>query len=154
MPLKSIREGYQGVARLENFTRQSLIEIMSDDEKQDSGNPQGRFLGNLITAKDAETGSKLTLDELVENVIISLVAGRGTTAVTTTYFIWELGRRPVKKFTKKVAADEVRRGVSRTPKSCPTYKEVSNLGCQFWSLDGRAYYLPLTNLAILQRDDR
>ncbi|KEF62035.1 uncharacterized protein A1O9_00007 [Exophiala aquamarina CBS 119918] len=123
MPLKFIREGYQGVAKLENFSRQSLTEFISDVEKQDPDNAQGRFLRNLTTAKDAETGSTFTLDELVENVIIFLVAGSGTTAVATTYFIWELGRRL--EIHRKVA-DEVRRAFP-DPQTLPTYEEASKL---------------------------
>lgn len=123
MPLNFIREGYRGVARLENFSRESLTEFLSDFEKQDPDDAQGRFLKNLTMATDAETGSKLTLDELVENVIIFLVAGSGTTAVTTTYFIWEIGRRP--EIHKKVA-EEIRTAFP-DPQTFPTYEEASKL---------------------------
>ena len=123
LPLNFIREGYQGVARLENFSRESLTQSMGDFEKQDPDDAQGRFLRNLITATDAETGSKLGLDELVENVIIFLVAGSGTTAVTTTYFIWELGRRLE---VKKKVAEEIRTAFP-DPQIFPTYEEASKL---------------------------
>jgi len=63
------------------------------------------------------------LDELGENVIIFLVAGSGTTAVTTTYFIWELGRRP--EVHKKVA-EEIRTAFP-DPQIFPKYEEASKL---------------------------
>lgn len=140
MPLNFIREGYRGVARLENFSRESLTDFLSDVEKQDPSDSQGQFLKNLTMATDAETGSKLTLDELVENVIIFLVAGSGTTAVTTTYFIWEIGRRP--EIHKRVA-EEIRTAFP-DPQTFPKYEEVSKLVSLSKYLGGERNYLPLT----------
>lgn len=123
LPLKFIRDGYQGVARLESFSRQSIRNFVEDLEKKDLDSSEGRFLRGLITATDVETGNKLSMDELVENAMIFLVAGSGTTAVTTTYFIWELGRRP--RIQKKLV-EEIRTAFP-DPNTSPSYEEACKL---------------------------
>jgi cytochrome P450 len=84
---------------------------------------KGAFLRNLLDAIDTETSSKLTLEELVENTIIFLVAGSDTTAVTTIYTIWALNQKPevYKKFT-----DEIRTAFP-DPRVEPTYEVTSRL---------------------------
>lgn len=125
LPLRFIRDGYRGVDRLEGFSRQAIRDFISDldGQKSEKDNEGGQFLRNLVTAKDAETGSNLTVDELVENVIIFLVAGSGTTAVTTTYFIWEMGRRP--EMQKKLV-EEIR-ATFPDPDIFPSYERASKL---------------------------
>lgn len=122
-PIKAIQEGFQGIARLQDFSRRSVSDVMEALDKQESKAPHARFMNNLVTAVDPETGSKLSMDELVENAIIFLVAGSGTTAVTTTYFIWEIGRRPLmhQKLAKEV------RSAFPDCEVAPTYEEASKL---------------------------
>ena len=123
MPLAGIRNGLQGVARLEEFSRAHVEAYLSRSANKSEAGPEGRFLHNLATAVDPETGSKMTEKELVENTIIFLTAGSGTTAATLVYFIWECGRH-----------DDVRRRLIREirstfpdPKVMPNYEQASKL---------------------------
>lgn len=90
---------------------------------KDKGGLQKSFLANLVTAKDAETGSTLSMPELVEHAIIFLVAGSGTTASAMTYLLWELGRR---KEVQERLSTEIRDAFP-DPKIMPTYEKASNL---------------------------
>jgi cytochrome P450 len=82
-PIKAFREGLKGLSRLQEFSRAHVMAYMARSaEKADFG-PRGKFLQNLALSVDAETGTKLTQEELVENAIIFLAAGSGTTAATT-----------------------------------------------------------------------
>ena len=122
LPIASLQEGYRGLNRLKQFSRSAVIEFLDNLEK-DGVTEKGTLLENLAGARDEETGSKLSLDELVENAIIFLVAGSGTTAVTTTYFIWECGRRPD---IRKRLVHEIRAAFPDS-KSMPTYEKASQL---------------------------
>ena len=125
LPIKRIQDGYKGLAKLINFARDSVQTFITRLEKEgpDSSFAQGTFLRNLVEAVDAETGSKLTFEELVENAIIFLVAGSDTTAVTTCYAIWECGRRP--ECGRKLV-EEIRTAFP-DQKLVPTYEEASKL---------------------------
>ena len=73
-------------------------------EKSETGD-EGKFLQNLASAVDLETGTRLTQAELVENAIVFLTAGSGTTAATMIYLIWECGRNSA---VRKRLIDEIR----------------------------------------------
>lgn len=122
LPIPAIREGFKRVARLEDFSRSTVKDFL---RKHKDGDPstKGSFLENLITAEDSETGAKLSMDELVENTIIFLVGGSGTTAAATVWFIWECSRNPN---AKGKLLDEIRRAFP-DPKVRPTYEQTSNL---------------------------
>lgn len=77
MPIESIREGLRGIKRLEQFSRAHVDAYLSGSTGKLNADPEGRFLHNLATAVDPETGSKMTREELVENTIIFLTAGSG-----------------------------------------------------------------------------
>lgn len=123
LPVKWLQEGYAGLGRLEGFSRAAVEDFMSAVEKGTGPLGKGNFLRSLITAVDDETGSKLTVDELVENAIIFLVAGSGTTAVSTTYTVWECGRNPDvhEKLVGEIRSAFPDRGV------IPTWDEASKL---------------------------
>lgn len=122
LPIPAIREGFKGVERLKNFSRDKVSEVMQRNDKGDK-EVQGTFLHKLIMAVDPDTGSKLTLEELVENAIIFLLAGSGTTAVTTCYFLWEMARTPD---ARKRLVDEIRSAFP-DPSVMPTYERASQL---------------------------
>jgi cytochrome P450 len=123
LPIKSFREGLKGLGRLQEFSRAHVAAYMARSvEKPDFG-PKGRFLQNLALSIDAETGTKLTQEELVENAIIFLTAGSGTTAATTIYLIWECGRHPE---VRKRLIEEIR-GRFPDPSVRPSYEEASKL---------------------------
>ena len=81
------------------------------------------FLKNLVMVEDAETGTRLSDEELIENAIIFLRAGSSTTTVTTLYCIWACGKHPVVK--QKVVAEV--RAAFPDSKQVPSYVDVSKL---------------------------
>ncbi|KAJ9494778.1 hypothetical protein H2202_009679 [Exophiala xenobiotica] len=123
VPIKAIQDGYKALDRLIKFAEKSVGDFHDKIEKNGDDYAKGTFLRNLIDAVDPETGSKLTFPELVENTILFLVAGSDTTAVTTMYTIWEIGRRPD---VRKKLVDEIRTAFP-DPNHEPTYEETSKL---------------------------
>ncbi|KAK5217996.1 hypothetical protein LTR99_003388 [Exophiala xenobiotica] len=123
VPIKTIQDGYKALDRLIKFAEKSVGDFYDKIEKNGDDYAKGTFLRNLIDAVDPETGSKLTFPELVENTILFLVAGSDTTAVTTMYTIWEIGRRPD---VRKKLVDEIRTAFP-DPNHEPTYEETSKL---------------------------
>ena len=122
IPLKAIQEGYTGLAKLIAFS-QSSVRSFTKSVELDPNFAKGTFLRNLVVAVDAETGSRLDPEELVENTIIFLVAGSDTTAVTTIYTLWEIGRN--EKIRVKLVKEI--RDAFPDPKVSPTYETASNL---------------------------
>lgn len=120
LPFASIREGFRGVSRLEAFARDCVTRQM---QKPKTGLGSDSILTNMFNAQDAESGSKLTMGEIIENTIIFLVAGTSTTAVTLLYLIWECGRRPeiMRRLTEEI------RVAFPDPNEMPTYAEASKL---------------------------
>jgi cytochrome P450 len=121
-PIKYIQDGYRGLNKLIAFSQDS-VKSFSEKVKADPEFAKGTFLRNLVDAEDAESGSKLSFEELVENTIIFLVAESDTTAVTTLYTIWECGRRPA---VRVKLAEEIR-AAFRDPQEMPTYERASKL---------------------------
>lgn len=122
IPSKYIQEGYNGLAKLIGFSKSSVRSFVGKIQ-EDPTFAKGTFLRNLIDAEDAETGSKLSPEELVENTIIFLVAGSDTTAVTTVYTIWECARRPG---VQKKLIDEIRAAFPNK-EGTPSYAKASKL---------------------------
>lgn len=123
LPIKAFREGLKGLARLQEFSRAHVAAYMARSADKSDMGPKGRFLQNLALAVDSETGTKLTQAELVENAIIFLAAGSGTTAATTIYLIWECGRHPE---VRKRLIEEIRESFPDTSVR-PSYEEASQL---------------------------
>ncbi|KAK4943609.1 hypothetical protein LTR10_016904 [Elasticomyces elasticus] len=123
VPLKKIQDAYKALDRLIKFADKSVKDFFDKIEKDGDDYARGTFLRNLVDAVDPETGSKLTGPELTENTILFLVAGSDTTAVTTLYTIWEIGRRPD---VRKKLLDEIRTKFP-DPKHEPTYEETTEL---------------------------
>ena len=123
LPIKAFRDGMQGLGRLQEFSRAHVQAYLSRSAENPDFGPRGSFLQNLALSVDAETGTKLTQEELVENAIIFLTAGSGTTAATTIYLIWECGRHPK---VRKRLREEIR---TRFPDQSvkPSYEDASKL---------------------------
>jgi cytochrome P450 len=126
LPVPWLQEGYRGLERLEDFSRSAVQDFAKTVEKDDSAVGKTNFLRNLVTAVDEETGSKLSTDEIVENAVIFLVAGSGTTAVTTAYTLWECGRTPEvhTKLVEEIRAAFPDRNVM------PTWEKACKLVCR------------------------
>ena len=120
LPFKRIREGFEGLKRLEKFARRCVEKHMQHDK----GNVEEKsILSNMFEAFDSDSGTKLTMDEIVENTIIFLVGGSSTTSLTFLYLVWECGRRP--EVIKKLVA-EIRTAFPERDRM-PTYAEASKL---------------------------
>ena len=122
IPVKYIQDGYRGLKKLINFSESSAKSFMNS-AKEDPEFAKDTFLRNLVDAKDTETGSKLSFEELVDNTIIFLIAGSDTTAVTTMYTLWECGRQPG---VKAKLVDEIRTAFP-DPNEMPTFEKASKL---------------------------
>ena len=123
LPIQTFREGLRGLGRLQDFSRAHVAAYMAQSTEKPDFAPSGRFLHNLARAVDAETGTQLSEEELVENAIIFLTAGSGTTAATTVYLIWECGRNPE---VRKRVIEEIRARFP-DPSVQPSYEEASKL---------------------------
>lgn len=122
VPIRKVQDAYRGLDRLISFSK-STVESFIVKAAQEPHFANGTFLRNLVDARDEETGSKLSSEELVENTIIFLVAGSDTTAITTMYTLWECGRNPAirDRLVKEIRAAFPDRSQP------PTYEEASKL---------------------------
>ena len=124
LPSEYIREGFRAVARLETFARTCVDDYVRGMQSPATASEKTKsLLRNIVEVQDTETGTSLSTEEIVENAIIFLIAGSGTTAVAVTYLIWECGRRPgiMAKLTEEI------RGKFPNPDTIPTYEEASKL---------------------------
>ncbi|KAJ6020737.1 hypothetical protein N7540_006241 [Penicillium herquei] len=58
------------------------------------GTAENGLLRSMIEARDTETNTVFSDDELIENAVIFVLAGSDTSATTLLYFIYEIGMRP------------------------------------------------------------
>ncbi|KAK5188785.1 hypothetical protein LTR47_011277 [Exophiala xenobiotica] len=58
------------------------------------GTAQHGLLRIKVEAKDGETGTAFSDEELIENAVLFIIAGSGTTATTLIYLMYEVGKRP------------------------------------------------------------
>lgn len=126
LPSPSFQAALRTVRNFERFTRNLIIEYAKtcreSVEKQDQAKPQW-LLQDLVTSVDAETGRRASVDELVENAMIFIVAGTDTSAISIYSVLWELGKRPdaQRKLVREI------RTAFPDPEVMPTYKDVSTL---------------------------
>ena len=123
LPIKTFREGLKGMGRLQEFSRAHVAAFLERSSDKSYLRQKGGFLDNLALAVDAETGTKLTREELVENAITFLAAGSGTTAATIIYLLWECGNHPQ---VRKRLIEEIRTRFP-DPSIPPTYEEAAKL---------------------------
>ncbi|KAK5284768.1 hypothetical protein LTR80_011589 [Exophiala xenobiotica] len=58
------------------------------------GTAQHGLLRLKVEAKYGETGTAFSDEELIENAVLFIIAGSGTTATTLIYLMYEVGKRP------------------------------------------------------------
>lgn len=63
----------------------------------------GELIDLLLTATDPETGTRMTPETIVDELMVFLIAGHDTTATTLTAALWLLGRDPAVQ--QQVAAE-------------------------------------------------
>lgn len=97
LPFGIFRAAREAQPRIIKFV-QSCIDDYRDRLEQDKD--KGATLSHegllrlMLEAKDEETGTMFSDEELIENAVIFILAGSGTTASTLLYLIYELGKRP------------------------------------------------------------
>lgn len=124
VPIPSVQNAFRGLDKLVSFVQKSVRDFQHQVEVQGEDFAKGSFLRNLIDARDEETGgSRLSFEDLVENTIIFLLAGSDTTAITSIYLFWELGKHPQ---AKKKLVDEIRNAFPDETQMT-TYEKASKL---------------------------
>jgi cytochrome P450 len=121
--IPSLKVGVRGLDRLIEFSRANFDAHLVGGTRKSGASPEAKFLHNLGTAVDEETGTKLSTQEIVENAIIFLTAGAGTTAATTIFLIWECGRN---EKVRSRLAEEIRAEFP-DPNVAPSYEDACKL---------------------------
>jgi cytochrome P450 len=124
LPIKLIRDGFRGLQELEDLTRACLVAYKARIQNEVVKGENRSLVYSLVTAADPEAGgANLTIEELVANVIVFLVAGTDTTTIAVCYVLWELGRRPEMqaRLKKELLA------AFPNPNTAPTYDITSKL---------------------------
>ena len=85
LPTPARRRARAASAQLHALTREILRECRADP------NRVAPLVRALLAAEDPETGSRLSDEEICDELIIFLFAGHDTTATTLTYALWSLG---------------------------------------------------------------
>lgn len=71
--------------------RTLIMQAVVQHTQQSNG---GELIDLLLDATDPETGSTLTMDDIVDELMVFLVAGHDTTATSLTAALWFLGHHP------------------------------------------------------------
>src|SRR5579862_9554864 len=119
------------------------------------GTVEGRaphdLLDRLSAARDSETGTRLTNDEVRDEVVIILLAGHDTTALALTYTWYLLSQHPEVEAKLHAELKQVLDG--RTP----TYDDLANLPYTKMVLEEAMRLYPpapgLSNRAVLEDDE-
>ena len=153
LPFGIFKQAYQAQSRIVEFSKARIDDyrrrIAEEEQRKDGSGETGQhmnttsngLLRNMLEAKDEETGSAFTDEELIENTVIFIVAGSDTTATTLLYVIYELCKRP--KMQKRLE-DEIR-GAFPDTSVFPDYEIVTKLvscSTRCCKSRGRAKYLP------------
>lgn len=136
----------------------------------DAGAP-AELVQLLRAARDPATGRALSRDEIVDELVVFLLAGHDTTATTLAYTLWQLGRHPdlQDRVADEVAGVDARdvneRTMGRLPETmkvlheslrlCPPGAVVGRLASQDISVDGFRFVAGtaiLVSIFAVQRD--
>lgn len=102
----------------------NLYSLVYDErEKLKAGTASPSFLRSMVEARDKETGTALSTEDLVENAGVFIEAESGTTASSLVYLIYELARRP--EMQKRIV-EEIRQAFP-DPSIFPTYEKANKL---------------------------
>jgi len=128
-------------------TMQKLIQARGTVE----GRPPHDLLDRLIAARDGETGTRLTNDEVRDEVVIIFLAGHDTTALALTYTWYLLSQHP--EVESKLHAELARVLAGRAP----TYDDLANLPYTKMVIEEAMRLYPpapgLSNRAVLEDDE-
>jgi cytochrome P450 len=96
LPFGIFKAAYEAQPRIVRFVQACIDDYRARllREKESGSDLQQGLLRLMLEAKDEETGTMFSDEELIENGVIFILAGSGTTASTLLYLIYELGKRP------------------------------------------------------------
>lgn len=128
-----------GLFRAARETRPRIIKFVQtciDDfrERVRFGTSQSGLLRLMVEAKDGETNTAFSDEELIENAVIFIIAGSGTTASTLLYLIYEMGKRPE---MQKRLEEEIRTQFP-DPSVFPDFDAAASLVCLQFSSENES----------------
>lgn len=90
LPFGPFRAAREAQPRIVRYVKDC---IRAADLQLEGGTTQYSLMGAMIAVQEKSQGT-FTETELIENAVIFIIAGSGTTASTFLYTIYEVGRRP------------------------------------------------------------
>lgn len=109
-------------------------------ERVGSADGNGELIDLLLTAKDPESGESLTQQDIVDELIIFLIAGHDTTATVLTSALWFLGHDLA--IQGRVAAEATSIGDEVTMADLPRLQETAQVLQEAMRLYPPAAWLP------------
>lgn len=91
LPLRPFKAAREARPRIIGSVQADIDDFRYRLEK---GATQSGLLRLMVEGRDAETETTFTDAELIENAVLFVIAGSGTTANTLLYLIYELGQNP------------------------------------------------------------
>lgn len=100
-------------------SRDALRTVIADAVAQRARTPSGdgELIDLLLAAPDPDTGTRMTPETVVDELMVFLIAGHDTTATTLTAALWLLGRDP--GVQQQVAAEARALGAAVTMADVP-----------------------------------
>lgn len=124
LPTAFVQESVRARPRLVRFARECVDEFRARVRDRSVG--EGSLLKRMFDAQDKETGTAFSDEELMENALIFLQAGTGTSLTTVLYFVYEVDRHPE---VRRRLVDEIR-GAFADVGVFPSFKELDRLVCE------------------------
>ncbi|KAF4310392.1 putative cytochrome p450 protein [Botryosphaeria dothidea] len=121
LPTAFVQESVRARPRLVRFARECVDEFRARVRDRSVG--EGSLLKRMFDAQDKETGTAFSDEELMENALIFLQAGTGTSLTTVLYFVYEVDRHPE---VRRRLVDEIR-GAFADVGVFPSFKELDRL---------------------------
>ncbi|KAL1889734.1 hypothetical protein Sste5346_008720 [Sporothrix stenoceras] len=98
-PFRAAREAQPRIIR----SVQASIDAFREQLRQ--GTADNGLLRHMVEAKDSESDTRFSDLEMIENSVIFIIAGSGTSATTVLYLLYEMAKRPA---LQQRLVDEVR----------------------------------------------
>jgi cytochrome P450 len=119
-----------------------LRDLVVDAVRQRAGSAEGsgELIDLLLTATDPESGESLTQQDIVDELLIFLIAGHDTTATVLTSALWFLGHDLA--IQRRVAAEAASIGDEVTMADLPRLQETAQVLQEAMRLYPPAAWLP------------
>ena len=120
LPFGIFRAARESQPRIINATQTWIDEFR---ERVKAGSSERGLLRSMTEAKDAETNTMFSDAELIENGVIFVLGGGGTSGTTLLYMLYEMGKRPE---MQRRLEKEIREAFP-DPSIMPDYKTANKL---------------------------